>query len=665
MDCFSTIEREISSRTGRPYVLSDKLNNALSSLMKQFRSRWKEVHRTQEKFLSRFEEWLNFPVIFIDEAPKEPSTAGRVSSEWEDLSDRSKRRRTENVRSEFSAKELAYATQMSFRASGQLDASKLVKDVAEGSPSKSTRYLESMKSSKPDVLSPDEALSLLVECKLSKSQYKTIRSVSIAKNSKLYPSYEQVQKAKEKCYPEGIVATESGASVSLQALLNHTTERIIMSQSEVIKSLCEKSVADFDLICKWGCDGTSGQSAYKQKFSDAGSTSSDENIFFISLVPLQLVHVNKETNTEIIVWKNPRTSSTRFCRPIKVLFLHETAEVTRKEVELIKEEEAKLEPFEIIMFRKTVTVNFKLAFTMVDGKVINSITNTSSSMRCYLCNSTSKQFNDIDAMLKKPIDENNLQFGISSLHAWIRMMECCLHLSYKLSIKNWQARKEDKKIVEEEKKKVQQGFRERLGLIVDQPKQSYGSSNDGNTARRFFENSEISASITGVDKDIIQRFHVILQTLSCGYKVDVQKFQKYTEETARKFVDIYPWFCMPTTVHKILIHGHQIVNSLMLPIGQMSEEAQESCNKDIKKFRENFARKCDREKNVEDVFRRLLITSDPIISSLRKLPKKKLHSLSPDAIELLDPLSVAEVDTHFVLHCENDEDDEECNSDSD
>ncbi|KAK9686902.1 hypothetical protein QE152_g36846 [Popillia japonica] len=43
------------------------------------------------------------------------------------------------------------------------------------------------------------------------------------------------------------------------------------------------------------------------------------------------------------------------------------AEVTRKEVELIKKEEAKLEPFEIIMFRRTVTINLKLALTMVDG----------------------------------------------------------------------------------------------------------------------------------------------------------------------------------------------------------------------------------------------------------------------------------------------------------
>jgi len=87
---------------------------------------------------------------------------------------------------------------------------------------------------------------------------------------------------------------------------------------------------------------------------------------------------------------------------------------------------------------------------------------------------------------------------------------------------------------------------------------------------------------------------------------------------------------MPTTVHKLLIHGAQIIASSLLPIGQMSEDAQESCNKYIKKFREDFSRKCTRTQTMEDVFLRLLVTLDPFISSLRKLPQKKLKSLSPE-----------------------------------
>jgi len=101
---------------------------------------------------------------------------------------------------------------------------------------------------------------------------------------------------------------------------------------------------------------------------------------------------------------------------------------------------------------------------------------------------------------------------------------------------------------------------------------------------------------------------------------------------------------MPTTVHKLLIHSPQIIASSLLPIGQMLEDTQESCNKyNIKKFREDFSRKCSRTKTMEDVFLRLLVASDPFISSLRKLPQKKLKSLSPEAVQLLiSPIEITD-----------------------
>ncbi|EFN76641.1 hypothetical protein EAI_08356, partial [Harpegnathos saltator] len=56
------------------------------------------------------------------------------------------------------------------------------------------------------------------------------------------------------------------------------------------------------------------------------------------------------------------------------------------------------------------------------------------------------------------------------------------------------------------KTKIQEEFRKHLGLIIDKPKPGYGSTNDENTARRFFEDSSISAEITGVHEDLIKRF---------------------------------------------------------------------------------------------------------------------------------------------------------------
>lgn len=95
--------------------------------------------------------------------------------------------------------------------------------------------------------------------------------------------------------------------------------------------------------------------------------------------------------------------------------------------------------------------------------------------------------------------------------------------------------------------------------------------------------------------------------------------------------------CLPqyTSVHKLLIHGTEIIASSLLPIGQMSEDAQGSCHKYFKKFREDFSRKYSRTKTMDDIFSRFLVSSDPYLSSCRQLPLKQLRSLSLDAITLL------------------------------
>ena len=185
--------------------------------------------------------------------------------------------------------------------------------------------------------------------------------------------------------------------------------------------------------------------------------------------------------------------------------------------------------------------------------------------------------------------KENLRFGLSTLHAWIRFFECVLHLSYKISIKKWQARNaEKKKTVSERKRELQREFRLQLGLIVDKPKPGFGSSNDGNTARRFFANFQVSAKITGIDETLIKRFYVILQVISSGYDINLELFEKFRINTAKLFVNLYPWYYMPTSVHKVLIHAKEVIEKAILPIGQLSEEAQEASSSIVRIFLENF-----------------------------------------------------------------------------
>lgn len=644
-EIYAATEKLMSHKQSAEFVLSTDNKKYISKLVYDIRVRWEENNRFEQKFLTKNEKWLQKYIVLKDRAndkttnkKKEQSVTGRPSIDFSDSSDRSKRRKTQKLREEVSTEKITFAAKMKLRDDGKYDAAKVLQDITEGSPSKATKYRKSLETTNTDsAFTADEALSLFVELGLSKNKYQQLRNACMLKKSKIIPSYKQLSKAKKNCYPSaGICINLDLVEVKLNSLLDHTVGRIIQHQMDVMKILPEKQLEDLTLICKWGCDGSSGHNEFKHKLDDTDV--SDTSIFFTSFVPLQLVHVNKLTKTTTIVWKNPRPSSPRYCRPVKIEFGQESVNLTKKTVDDVQQQIKNLTPFETTIAGKKVSVTYNLSFTMIDTKVCNSLTNTSSAQRCYLCQLTSKNFNNIDEIINIPIVEEHLKFGLSSLHCWIRCFEFVLHLSYKLENQKWQARKEEeKKTVEKRKENMQKAFKKELGLNVDKPKAGSGTSNDGNTARRFFENYKKSAQITGVDEDIIYRFYVILQTISCGHDISEEKFNNYALELAKKLVQLYPWYYMPTLVHKLLIHGSEIIKHSILPIGQMSEEAQESCNKFFKIYRENFARKSSRQKMMQDIFYRFLVASDPCISSCRKLPRKPLRSLSVDVINLLSP----------------------------
>ena len=56
-----------------------------------------------------------------------------------------------------------------------------------------------------------------------------------------------------------------------------------------------------------------------------------------------------------------------------------------------------------------------------------------------------------------------------------------------------------------------------------------GTSNDGNKTRSFSKNYWQSARITGVNESLILIFCVILQIISSGFKLNIEKFNKYKD----------------------------------------------------------------------------------------------------------------------------------------
>ena len=90
-------------------------------------------------------------------------------------------------------------------------------------------------------------------------------------------------------------------------------------------------------------DGATGQSVYKQKSCDDSESANkkyveESSIFCSTLVPLQLLVENRQ------VWLNPKPSSTRLCRPIRLQAAKETTGLITTEEKLIKGQIAQLQP---------------------------------------------------------------------------------------------------------------------------------------------------------------------------------------------------------------------------------------------------------------------------------------------------------------------------------
>jgi len=214
---------------------------------------------------------------------------------------------------------------------------------------------------------------------------------------------------------------------------------------------------------------------------------------------------------------------------------------------------------------------------------------------------------------------------MSPLHAWIRCLEFCLHLSYRVGIEKWQARGPILKAkVAERKLRIQQDLIEQMGLRVDFPKANgSGTSNDGNTARRAFAQPDLFANILRIESRLVKNLGTILITLYCQFPITKVKFQEFCLSLATWYVSKYKWFYMPVSVHKILIHGGHIIDASALPVGMFGEDGGESRNKLYKRDRLHHSRKFTRIATMTDVFNRALDTSDPILPSASLASRQK------------------------------------------
>ena len=170
---------------------------------------------------------------------------------------------------------------------------------------------------------------------------------------------------------------------------------------------------------------------------------------------------------------------------------------------------------------------------------------------------------------------------------------------------------------------------------MDGIKPGFGTTNTGKTASIFFDDPKRTSKITGLNEELIDRCDTILKAISSGYAIDVAALKQFALDTASLYVYQYQWYPMPASVNKLFLHGSQVIEIAVLPIGMLSEEAQESRNKDFRKFRALKICQTSRINNLQDVLNRMILTSDPVLTYKCEITCPKQVPLKKSVIDLL------------------------------
>lgn len=359
--------------------------NTITALCVHFLDKWRKCSYSKTTFYAKYSSWLD-GVVSLNETVmnavrnRMPCSSkdtgdtrkGRPKKTFAEGSEKTKKRIVEPLLKS-SSEQLLFASKLKLQSAGKRSAAKIVTKIYEdpGKASDIKRYLDSPQKSKPIKMTPDEALAFFVDAKLTRHQYILIRNEAKRRNADIYPCYDKIIEAKKRCYPENIEYSNTEATVDLQSLLDHTVTRLVYSEIDKIKKEFTTSKLQLKFFFKWGCDGASSQSNYKQKFDDNSRKFDDSSLFIVCLVPLMIQSTNEQ-----IIWSNPCSGSTRYCRPIKVTFQKESSELVQQVVQTIKNQISNLEMTKVCVAGYEISLEHNMLLTMVDGKVCSYLTNT-------------------------------------------------------------------------------------------------------------------------------------------------------------------------------------------------------------------------------------------------------------------------------------------------
>lgn len=362
-----------------------RVSSAVSALRTGRNERYAKCNRNNDRFRNKNSKWLKgiFKVPALETIAQKSCSSlnrGRPSKLFAEKSLRSQRREVViSARYQHDPLRILMAGKYAARLlSGQKDLHAILSEGLK-TPTRPTKMRKILAATIPSIIkkTPKEALSFIIDNSITKNIYINMRLESKSSGADIWPSYDAVRNVKALCRPEKetILINENVVEVKLQNLLNHTAKRILNLQAEVVVHTARQyncTEIEAVLTCSWGFDGSTGHSTYQQKYKESANIS-DESLFVTTLIPLRL-----STSTGVILWNNRTPQSNRFCRPVKIKYVKESHEVILKQKENIENQIQSLEIFEELVEECNVKIHFSLLLTLIDGKILNIITNTKS-----------------------------------------------------------------------------------------------------------------------------------------------------------------------------------------------------------------------------------------------------------------------------------------------
>ena len=364
------------------------------------------------------------------------------------------------------------------------------------------------------------------------------------------------------------------------------------------------------------------------KFKKNDFETIDRSIYSAMISLLQI-----KTN-EKVIFTNSNPNSPYTCRPIQLHYKKETPDLIKNVNNDIQDQLDKIESIKFDKNGRQFIFKIKVFNSMNDVKGILGQLNITNTKICFVCGQSGNVLSTMSpvSVENPPIDK--LHFGMQPLHMIIKILEWLLDLAYKLASIDCLYKSEKKILFEKKRKEIHDKIYKDKGLNIDVPSIQHGRTTDGNMARLLFSDPKYLSETLQIDFDLIQIFVELAACISCAKKTSPEIYLK----SAQKAFEIYStkYYSIKTIspyLHKLLAHGHQFIENLLLPVGVLSEQSLESCNKFIKRSREVTTMKISRERILIDQFNFLtinlsLLTSEAIIilKDYEKENKKKMSN---------------------------------------